>query len=287
MTDFLDEYFVKPMQFPDTYAPYNIYNTAAYAIIALVAAFLIYRYLRAKKITIDADFFNAVLPFIMLGAIMRVIQDAEILPRSITISNLTFYPFITPGIYVLMFGVLAVAYLASRISSRGNHQRLLRKIRNSGIGLSAVLFAILSLWGFSKINLKHVEYLAAILFLAAIGVVIFEVIKSKLYNKRETPELKNLERTTLFSQVLDGSATFVGVSMGGYTEQHIVANSIFAIFGTPFAFYIVKLLFALAIIYALRREAESRDEHVYVLLLITIFGLAPGMRDALRLFFSV
>ncbi|MFH1750636.1 MAG: DUF63 family protein [Candidatus Micrarchaeota archaeon] len=287
MIDLIDEYFVKPMQFPDLYPPYNLYNTAAYAAIALIAAFLIYRFLRYRKIQIDSQFFGAILPYIFIGAIMRVIQDADILPRSMTILGQTIYPFITPGIYILMFAILAVIYLVSSRSSTGNPQLMFRKIRNSGIGIGAVLFSMLSLLGLSKITSGNVLLMAGILVLVGLGLVVFELIKSRIYNKREIPEFRNLERTTLLSQALDGSATFIGVAFGGYTEQHVVANSIFGLFGSPFAFFIVKLVFALAIIFALRKEAESRDEQVYVLLLITLFGLAPGVRDGLRLFFSV
>ncbi|MEK6954811.1 MAG: DUF63 family protein [Candidatus Micrarchaeota archaeon] len=287
MVDIIDEFFVKPMQFPDLYPPYNTYNTAAYAAIALIVAFLAYKYIRSRKIAIDPKFYWAVLPFIFMGAIMRVIQDAEILPRSLNVAGITFYPFITPGIYILMFLILGVIYLVAKSSSKENHEVMMKKIRNSGIGLSAVLFAILALWGLSRITLEKVTFMAAILLLASLGLLAFELIKSKIYNKRENALYKNLERTTLFSQVLDGAATFVGVGMGGYSEQHVVANAIFGIFGTPLSFFFVKLIFALAIIYALRKEAESADEHVYVLVLITVFGLAPGVRDALRLFFAV
>ncbi len=287
MVDFIDEYFVKPMQFPDLYAPYNIYNTAVYAILALIAAYLIYKFLQSRKIAIDTHFYYAVLPFIFFGGIMRVIQDAGILPRSMDLGGITIYPFITPGIYIIIFLVLAGVYHVSRISSKGNHIGMLKKIRNAGIGLNLGLFSILALWGFSRINLNQLGLFVLILILTALAALIFEIVKSKFYNKREDPELKGLERTTVIAQSLDGSATFVGVTMGGYFEQHVLANAIFGTFGSPFAFYLIKILFVFALVFALRKESESKAEQVFVLLLITIFGLAPGLRDALRLLFMV
>ncbi|MBI4406522.1 DUF63 family protein, partial [Candidatus Micrarchaeota archaeon] len=94
-----------------------------------------------------------------------------------------------------------------------------------------------------------------------------------------------MEKGLVISQGFDGAATFVAVSFGGYSEQHVVGNLIFDYFGGPFAFLVVKLLFALLVVYVLRRE--KGNEVPFVSLLITLFGLAPGTRDALRLLAGV
>ena len=70
MINFIDEYFVKPMQYPDMYAPYNIFNTSIYAAIALLAAYLIYKYLAAKKIPVNPQFFNALPTLLHLAALV-------------------------------------------------------------------------------------------------------------------------------------------------------------------------------------------------------------------------
>ncbi len=287
MVDFIDEYFVRPMKFPDAYPPYNAYNTAIYALIALFAAYVIYKYLRGRKIPISPQFYFAVLPYIFLGGILRVIQDAQLLPRSIELFGITFYPFITPGIYILMFVVLVAVYAVSAQAAKADFSLLQKKMRDSGIGLAAALFAILALFGFSSLTVDSLILFLAILVAAGVGLMSFELFKRWFYNKRENGDLKNIERVTTLSQTLDGAATFIGVSYGGYFEQHLVANTIFSVFGSPFAFFVVKALFAIAIIMALRKEASNRDEQIFVLLLITIFGLAPGVRDALRLLFGV
>jgi uncharacterized membrane protein len=287
MTDYIDEFFIKPMQFPDSYAPYNLFNTLAYAIIALLAAFLIYKYLKKKEIAIDPDFYFAILPFIFLGAVARVIQDAQILPRSLQIFGFTIYPFITPGIYLVIFFILAIVYCLSKMRSQGNSAKLKKSIRDSGIGLTLALFSLLAITKMSLISLEKIYLFIGILFFASLGLAIFELIKIKIYNKGETPQIRQLERTTMFSQVIDGAATFIGVTFGGYYEQHVVANTIFSFFGSSFSFYVIKIIFALAVLFILRKEAQDKDEHIYILILITIFGLAPGMRDGLRLLFSV
>ena len=79
---------------------------------------------------------------------------------------------------------------------------------------------------------------------------------------------------------LDGAATFVGVSVFGYGEQHVLANAVFAA-GTPLAFFGLKVAFAIAVAYAAGKEKDG-DEKNFVMLLIAVMGLAPGLRDLLR-----
>lgn len=84
----------------------------------------------------------------------------------------------------------------------------------------------------------------------------------------------------------------IGTPATSYGEQHVVGNFIIGAFGTPFGFYLLKLLFVLAVVFLLRRELNEKksaeaEEKNYILLIITIFGLAPGVRDALRIIAGV
>jgi uncharacterized membrane protein len=235
---------------------------------------------------LNNDFYLAVVPFIFMGAVLRVMQDAALLPRSMAIFGLTIYPFITPGIYIFMFVLLAVVTHVSNMTAKSNFKKLYPSVRDAGIGLTAVLTAILFLFKFGRIGVSQIFLFVLILFFAILGLLIFEFIKSRFYNKGENKELINLERTAVISQILDGAATFVAVTFGNYSEQHIVANAIFSL-GSPFAFYIVKILFVIGLIFALRKESDNKEEQIFILVLVTIIGLAPGIRDALRLFFNV
>jgi uncharacterized membrane protein len=58
--------------------------------------------------------------------------------------------------------------------------------------------------------------------------------------------------------------------------------------GGPLLFFLVKIAFVYLAVEVFRRETEKKSEtRTYLLLLITIFGLAPGVRDALRITCSV
>ena len=287
MADFIAEYFINPMQYPEQFAPYNVFNTATYAIIALFFAFLIYKFISIRKIPINSQFYFAILPFILLGSVMRVIQDSGILPRSVQIFGITFFPFISPMIYIMMFLFLAASYLFSSYYSKNNFQKMFSTLRTIGVAAIILAFLFLFATNFQNINPGQIWFVPFNIGLALLAVAFFEIIKKFLYNKGNKQELSGMERITVFSQSFDGVATFIGVALGGYSEQHVLANSIFAIFGTPIAFYFIKVIFAITVVFVLRKEAKSESEHVFVLTLITLFGLAPGMRDALRLFFLV
>src|SRR3989344_9050075 len=130
----ITEYFVNPIERQGDYAPYNLVNTLVFALVAIIAAYFIFRGLKAKGVRIDGRFADAVIPFAALGAIARVLSDASVLPRKVVVSGATVYPFITPGIYIVTFIVFAVA-LALCLKFSREWQSALSK---AGIALSIV-----------------------------------------------------------------------------------------------------------------------------------------------------
>lgn len=273
MADWIDEFLVKPMQAPAEYAPYNLVNTVVYAVVALAAVYLIYKYLEGKGVAVDKRFFRLVLPFVVLGSSVRVLADAGFLPRSVELWGATLYPFITPGIYLLTAGFLVVAVAVGKAAGKTFHYA-------ERIGWVAALLAVLFLLPL----LKHLAHFFAILFLAFLALKAFEWLWAKRRLKTGF-----MEKAAVFSQSLDGAASFVGVGFGtptaSYFEQHVVSGAVMQL-GTPLAFFVLKALFVLAVVEILRRELrEKREENQknFILLLIIILGLAPGLRDLLRI----
>lgn len=269
LSDFITEYFVNPINYPDRYPPYNPVNTITFALLAIVAVYCIYKFLNARGITTDEKFYWAVIPFVFFGSIVRVLSDAAVLPRAVEILGITFYPFITPQIYVLIFVItIAVLLLSLRFYGDKWHEPF------SKTGRFLAFISILPLLFLFK------NFLLFGAILGIVGIVALLLFLSPW-------KTSSIEKAVVLSQVFDGSATFIGVSYGGYFEQHVVGNFIFDYLGGPFSFLVVKFLFALAVVYSLRTEKISNSETSYVSLLITLFGLAPGTRDALRLLAGV
>ncbi len=288
-SQFITEYFVNPIKYPETYAPYNAVNTLVFAIVAIIAVYFIYKFLNKHGVKTDEKFYLAIIPFIFFGSIMRVLSDAEVLPRLVEIAGITFYPFITPAIYLLIFVITISALLIARTFENWLN-----------------LFSIFG-WALALLSILPLVFLFKNFILFAAILAIVAVIALFLWF---APFKTNaMEKGIVLSQVFDGAATFVGVQFGGYGEQHVVGNLIFDLFGGPWAFLVVKLLFALVVVYVLRnqhkrslclshkrffcvcaQESEKSakvEEIAFVSLIITIFGLAPGTRDALRLLAGV
>ena len=280
VSDFVREYFVNPMQYPDRYAPYNLANTLVYAVLALAAVWLIFKGLKRLGLKIDDGFFFAMVPFVVFGSAVRVITDAGILPRSVDLAGQTVYPFITPGIYFVTFFIV-VAGIAASLALASKERKAVWWLAAIGsvlaVGAVLVLAPLLKFW-------LHGALIVLMGFAGAGALKAWELVK------KAKPGFSAPELFAAFSQCLDGAATFVGVGIGTpaarYGEQHVVGNLLIDALGSPLGFYLIKALFVLAVVLLLRRELGRKreaEERNYILLVITIFGLAPGVRDALRI----
>ncbi|MBI5177114.1 DUF63 family protein [Candidatus Micrarchaeota archaeon] len=272
----ITEYFVNPLAYPDKYPPYNPVNTAAFALAALAAAYLIYRGLGRLGIAIDQRFYRAIVPFILLGSAMRVVTDAGALPRAIVVGGTTLYPFVTPGIYILIFALAAASMAVAFVLGKVAKMDFSKTVSSLGwLFAATALLRLLPLF-------RNFYYFLFIIAIASAGLLAYHAFCIFTSRKRGL-----MHRLAVFGQCLDGGATFVGVSLLGYSEQHVVANYVFGV-GTPLLFLILKIIFAFIVVEAIESELSQKEgQRAFVLLLITIFGLAPGMRDALRILAGV
>src|SRR3989344_2713191 len=70
--DFSQQYFIDPIIYNTGYNPVN---STFYGIILIAAFLLTYKLLKKLKVNIDRNFFLAVIPFILLGSILRSLED--------------------------------------------------------------------------------------------------------------------------------------------------------------------------------------------------------------------
>lgn len=268
--DWIDEFFVAPMRDPNAYAPYNWANTLAYAAVGLAAAMVLYWLLKKKGVKIDESLFKTALPFIVLGSALRAIQDAGLLPRQVDAFGYSFYPFVTPGIYLLVFAVLAVSFLVFRKEP----------LKAQLLGWALALTAVAALFPWYS-NWLHAA--------GAFGIAILAVRAFQFVWVKRGLKTTLLQTAVVFGQALDGAASFIGIQFPpagtSYFEQHVVAGGLMGAL-SPFGFLAVKLAFALIVVELLRKEREG-GESDYALMLIAILGLAPGLRDLLRVLAGV
>lgn len=272
-SSFLNEYFIQPIVNPSV-PGYNLVNTLTYGIILLGLTFyVIYPRLTKHGYVFDWSFLKMLLPYIVFGTSLRVLEDQKILTRSINPLELGFYIY-TPGIWFLTFAlvVLGIA-LGKKLGkgSRENEQRI-TGYAGAAIALPLLLYNLLNAH-------EIIAGIGIILLVGAVSSIILKIGKKASWTFLEKP----LAKAAMVGQLLDTSATFVALEFFECGEQHVIPRLLFGAFGN-ISFFFVKIPLILLILYWLHREYVNGKEpdskmHGFILLFIAILGLAPGGRN--------
>ncbi len=288
--EFVQEYFIDYIWL---HKGYNIYNTLFFAIIALFAIWVVYRIFDKYKIKINKEFIISTIPFVVLGSTLRVITDSidtGVMQQYILINNNIFstiyevildsqllhygYLTVTPGIYI----VIAFIFLSSlSICHIFKKMKYLKYIGT----LFFIPFLILLIP-----LIRYPIYGLLILILAFSAVLVSFLIFKKL-------KLEYFMLSLIGAHALDGATTFISIDVFNklefvctkfgrcYSEQHVVPS----ILGTHsfFIFFLVKVLIVLIASYILSKEEMKSSEKYYLVLILVIIGLAPGIRNLLRI----
>ncbi|MCQ8894476.1 MAG: DUF63 family protein [Methanolinea sp.] len=275
--EFIEKYYIDPIRYGQ---PYNVVDTTTYAIVLIISLFMIYRWLsRSPTVRIDRDFVLCTLPFVVMGGLLRVVEDTGIVPVGWN------YLLITPLIYFVMFfytagSLLISASLQERGVARDYH------LLYAGAGVAGAGTTALVLVSFGMRNgIIAVEILAIILALAVVtsGAVYLAMRYALSWEYVADP----LYGALLFGQLLDASATSFGIDLHPlrYMEVHVVGSHLIAWTGTGFSMFALKLIVLFPGIYILerfRKEAPEALWHLILLAMVTV-GLAPGIRDMVRM----
>ncbi|HKZ45638.1 MAG TPA: DUF63 family protein [archaeon] len=257
LQDFLD-YFIYPKK-----TGYDVPKTLTYALILVIAAYLIFKMLKKLKVKIDRRLVLAVSPYVLFGGSLRVVEDLGYMSSPI---------FVTPGIYFLIAFIFISVFLISL---------LIEKKR--GIPYFKITFITgLLLFSFTLANISPTNLYGLFLvlvFLSPWAVVFFFFKRWNLAN-----------RITSLVQMFDATATFValnffgqnGIVDVGFYEQHVVPTFIINIFG-PASFIIVKIIAVVLALFIIDRFSEDKEFGNYLKLIIGILGLATGTRDLLAI----
>ncbi|OGI15898.1 hypothetical protein A3K63_00865 [Candidatus Micrarchaeota archaeon RBG_16_49_10] len=217
--------------------------------------FIAERLLKKIKVKIDREFFLAVIPFIVLGAFVRVIEDAGILKSTL---------FITPFIWILFFGIIIGLLAFSSLIQLKRGIPYYKIMFVLGIFLSGLAAGTLS-----YTNLISIFYVSAWF---APFVLLFLFLDWSLENKLIS-----------LVQLFDAVTTFVSMKYFGYSEQHVLPNLIINFTGTPFSFVLVKLVVVVFALKIIDKHSESQDTKNLFKFSIMLLGLGPGLRDLIRL----
>jgi uncharacterized membrane protein len=283
ISDFIYKYYIDPIMLGQSY---NIFDTLTYAIILVISVYLLYRWMSQSSwlsdsgFAIDAGFILATLPYIVLGGVLRVVQDTGMITGTLQ------FLLVTPLIYfVLFFFTLAMLFLSRYVTLKGFTKNVLTFYAFAGIMSTFVVSLVLLAWG---INHAHVDLFILIIIPLMALTATFLVWACMRYLLGWKYVTDPLYLTLLFGQLLDASATSYGIDLHPsvqYIEQHVVGSGLIELTHTAFVMFPLKLVVLFPAIYIMemyRKEANPAFWHL-VLLAMIVVGLAPGIRDMTRM----
>ena len=279
--EFIYKYYIDPIRYGQ---PYNVVDTTTYALVLLVAIYILYRWFsRSKTISIDGRFVLATLPYVVLGGLLRVVQDTGMITSDLQ------YLLITPLIYFLLFFFTAgVLVVASWIQKAGMIRDYIPVYSATGVVACLVAAGVLVYFG-----IEHTVVDAGVAaFIIGLGILTTALVYAAMrYLLRWEYAADPLYLALVFGQMLDASATSFGIDLHPleYVEVHVVGSNLIAWTGTAFSMFPLKLLVLFPGIYILERfrnEGSPVLWHLIVLAMITV-GLAPGVRDMVRMMLYV
>ncbi|MBI2084941.1 MAG: DUF63 family protein [Candidatus Aenigmarchaeota archaeon] len=259
LVDLIDNYIVNPLTAP-TYS-FSPSVTFVHTLLIISVAYVLYVVFR-KYVGIDRKLAFALSSFMFLSAAVRVLQDMG----SINITILE-----TPLRYVLLLSLFLASFAFSMFVKKYAKVEYWKTF--SAIALIPAF--IITYFIFSRAqNLIGVFYVAA--SFAASSYLVYMLHK-------KLPKLITKENFyILAAHMLDASSTFVSIAFFGYREQHFLPTFLMGIFG-PIVMYPLKLLVIGFVLYSFDREIKDKQARSFFKIIVLMLGLAPGLRDTLRL----
>jgi len=283
ISDFIYKYYIDPIRLGQSY---NIVDTLTYAVILVIGVYLLYRwmststYLSDSGITIGAGFILATLPYVVLGGVLRVVQDTGMIKGDFQ------FLLVTPLIYFVLFlFTISMLFISRFIAVKGLTENVLAFYAIAGVMSTFVVSLVLLSWG---MRYAHVDLfiLAVIPLMAVTATLLVWACMRYLLNWKYVTD--PLYLTLLFGQLLDASATSYGIDLHPsiqYMEQHVVGSGLIELTHTAFVMFPLKLVVLFPAVYVMelyRKEANPAFWHL-VLLAMIVVGLAPGIRDMARM----
>ena len=258
------KYYVEPIIYDSGYNPVN---TVTWAILLGICILGLIRIFKRLDLKMDEKLVLYTLPYVLAGSSLRVIEDAGLVTPPAS------YLLITPLIYFLVFLVTTASLILTRKILGENFHRVYATI---GLLWTFVNLAILS-----TIGIQRPLGPVAVLFLGTFLTGIIYLLRVPL------PQLNFLDNrynlAILYSHMLDASSTYIGVDWFGYYEKHVVPTYLIDLTGTAAIMYPLKLLVLLPLLSIIDKYIEDKSLLNLTKLALIVLGLAPAIRNTLRL----
>lgn len=282
---FIQEYYIDPIIHD---SGYNIFNTLTWAVILGIAVYFLIYSLQKMNIKIDAKSMAATLPFVIAGASLRVVADTG------TISPPFSYILITPNIYFFVFLVTALCLIATLLLQKFKAVQSFH-LPYAALGCLFILVVYWTLFSVGTVASWWVPFAVAVVGIgsAAIVWIVAKKAGSTLFSDK-------MNLTILAAHLMDATSTVIGIEVFGYVEKHVVPAFLIELTGTAFVMYPLKLIIFFMVVWmldtALEKAIEGENDKDKeqmgqiknaIKFVIIILGLAPGIRNSIRLFFGI
>ena len=274
--EFLYKYYIDPIRYGEAY---TLVDTLTYALILIVAVYIVYRGLKRHGIAVDEELVLATMPFVVLGGLLRVVEDTGMITSDFR------FLLITPLIFFTIFGIAILSLFAGKLAENaGLVARYSRFYGGAGVVTCLLATAALVWFGLTEATIA-VGVLAAILALASVtSLALWGFL---VYVLKWDYASNILYKLLIFGHMLDASATSYGIDIHPvrYVEQHVVGGALIDATGTAFSMFLLKFAVLVPAVYVLemyRREGNPDLWHLILLAMIVV-GMAPGIRDLVRM----
>jgi uncharacterized membrane protein len=261
-------YYINPIIYDTSYNPVD---TITWAVVLGLAILGLIRLFRRWHVSMDERLVLSTLPYILAGSSLRVIEDADLVDAPWR------YLLITPIIFFVVF-LITAASLAITRKIRG--EEFYRSYAAVGIAWTVLNLAILSSVGFKN---------AWVIF--AVFVIGTVITGGLLLCRRAWPALGFLDDRfnlmIIYAHMLDASSTYIGVDWFDYYEKHVVPTFLIDLTGSAAIMFPLKLLILLPVLSMIDRSIEDPSLRNLTKLTLITLGLAPAVRNTLRLALGV
>ena len=274
--DFIYKYYVDPIV---NGGAYTIVDTLTYALILIISVYLVYKWLKKAEIEIDTKFVLSLIPYVVLGGFLRVVEDTGIIP----------YPYyvllITPLIFFTIFFYAIIVLVTSRyLEKKGIIEDYHKGFAAGGIIACAITLIPLIWYGITVTQINLIVLFSILCFACISALATWGFVRYVLKWDYVDDILYKL---LIFGHMLDASATSFGIDLHemAYVEQHVVGSALIEATGTAFSMFGLKLIVVIPAIYILqiyRQEGNKELFHLIILAMIMV-GMAPGIRDLVRM----
>lgn len=278
ISQFINTYYLNPIRGDEGY---NLVNTFTWAVVLGICIFGVFRLLKKLEVKINQKFIISLLPFVLAGSSLRVIEDS---PADIFHPPFS-YLLITPNIYFLVFGITVVClWLSIRLQKAG----LVKDYHPvfAGFGLTWFLLNLGTLLYLEDIV---VPYVPVFVLVAGTGLTFTFYMVARHFNSSIFTDPLNI--SILLAHMLDASSTYIGIDKLGYYEKHVLPSYLIKLTDTALVMYPLKLIIFVGVLYALdtqfEKDEESTNLKMLIKMVILILGLSPATRNTIRMMLGI